>query len=389
MQLLEVNDPRTIRQFHRLPRRIYQAYPQWIEPLHQDIEKVFDREQNKYFRHGECSRWILVDNAGEAIGRVAAFVNDKTKLKDNEQPTGGMGFFECIEDERAAFMLFDQCRQWLELRGIEAMDGPINFGDRDRWWGLLIDGFQLPPTYGMSYHPPYYRTFFEAYGFKEYFQQYIFGRKVADPLSPRLLDKARMVAADPNYSFRHLDKKQLEKFTEDFRIIYNKAWAGHSGVAAMSEAQAKNIMRQLKPIMDEEILWFGYYKEEPIAFFLMLPELNQIFKYLNGNLDWWGKIKFVWYRWRGACRNMFGIAFGIVPAYQGKGVDGAIVEAARVQVQETNPRYDYFEMNWIGDFNPKMLRVAEQVGGDIVKTYVTYRFLFDRMKPFKRCPIKS
>ena len=84
---------------------------------------------------------------------------------------------------------------------------------------------------------------------------------------------------------------------------------------------------------------------------------------------------------------MFGLVFGIVPAHQGKGVEGALIMAARQMVQDDYHRYEDFEMNWIGDFNPKMLRVAEQVGGYIAKTHVTYRKLFDESKPFKRHPM--
>jgi hypothetical protein len=154
----------------------------------------------------------------------------------------------------------------------------------------------------------------------------------------------------------------------------------------MTSAQAKAIIHQLKPIIDEKIVWFGYFQEEPIAFFIMLPEVNQIFKHVNGKLDWMGKLKFVWHKWRKTCNKMFGLVFGIVPEHQGKGVEGALIMAARQMVQDDYHRYENFEMNWIGDFNPKMLRVAEQVGGYIAKTHITYRKLFDESKEFKRHP---
>src|SRR5690606_31426253 len=114
MRLTEVTTPQHIREFLMLPVRLYRNVPQWIRPLDADIESVFDRERNKAFRHGECIRWILTDDAGRTIGRIAAFVNEKTSMKGNEQPTGGMGFFECIEDREAAFMMFDACKKWLQ-----------------------------------------------------------------------------------------------------------------------------------------------------------------------------------------------------------------------------------------------------------------------------------
>lgn len=386
MQLIPVNDKRTEQEFLLLPVQLYKDDPYWIRPLDNDVIGVFDPQKNKSFRHGDAARWILQDQQGKTIGRVAAFENKKSKNKGNDQPTGGMGFFECINDQQAAFMLFDACKEWLQERGMEAMDGPINFGDRDKWWGLLVDGFDIEPNYLQHYNYPYYQDLFEAYGFQLYFQQYTYARKTRDPLSPRLAEKAQMVSEDKAYSFRYMRLKQLAKYAEDFRIIYNQAWGGH-GVPDMSSAQARAIIKQLKPIIDEKIVWFGYYNDEPIAFFIMLPEMNQIFKYLNGKLNWWGKLKFVWHKWRKTCNKMFGLVFGIVPDHQGKGVEGALIMAARQMVQDDYHRYEDFEMNWIGDFNPKMLRVAEQVGGYIAKTHVTYRKLFDESKPFKRHPI--
>src|SRR5436190_20183286 len=143
MKLAEVTNQQEALDFLRLPVRLYANESRWIRPLDVDIENVFDPEKNKTFRQGECIRWILVNDAGETIGRVAAFVNKKTVTKGNDQPTGGMGFFECINDQSAPFMLFDACKNWLASKGMEAMDGPVNFGSRDRWGGLLIEGFGL------------------------------------------------------------------------------------------------------------------------------------------------------------------------------------------------------------------------------------------------------
>jgi hypothetical protein len=387
MELKEVKTPDEARAFLQLPLQLYKDTPRWIRPLDKDIDSVFDSEKNKAFRHGECVRWLLFNEQHQIIGRVAAFVNQKTVNKGNKQPTGGIGFFECINDQRAAFMLFDQCKQWLQQRGMEAMDGPINFGDRDRWWGLLIEGYDREPNYQCNYQHPYYKNFFEAYGFQVYFYQLTFGRKVMGPLTEKLQVKADLVAKDPNYSFRYLRKSELKKLPGLMQSIYNRAWANRGEIPEMTETQARHIVKQMKPIIDEKLLWFGFYKNDPIIFFLSLPEVNQIFKHLNGRLDWLGKLKFLWHQWRGTNRKAFGVLFGVVPEHQGKGVDGAIIMAFRKLMQEDYRQYDEYEMNWIGDFNPKMIRVAEQINTQVVKRHATYRKLFDEMKPFTRMPI--
>jgi len=386
MKIIEVSDKHTSKKFILLPVKLYQDQPFYIRPLDQDIEAVFDQKKNKSFRQGECIRWILMDDNNCTIGRVAAFHNKKTANKNNDQPTGGIGFFECVNDQSAAFMLFDQSKRWLQDKGMEAMDGPINFGERDKWWGLLVDGFELEPNYGINYNLPYYRGLFEAYGFRDYFQQFTYGRKTRDKLGEVLQKKADRIFEDPDFSFRHVKISELSKYAEDFRIVYNKAWARH-GVPKMSSAQAKSIMKQMKPIMDERIVWFGYYREEPICFYVNLLEVNQIFKHLNGNLNLWGKLKFLWYKKRGVIDKMVGVAFGVTPEHQGKGIEGALIIATASFVQTEACPYINLEFNWIGDFNPKMIKVLEQVGCKLAKTHITYRKLFDKNKPFKRARV--
>ena len=387
MTIKEVTSTQDVKEFLGLPVRLYKNCPHWIRPLDKDMEAVFDKGKNKAFRHGECCRWVLQDRDGSTIGRVAAFVNNKTVNKGNDQPTGGMGFFECIENKEAAFLLFDTCKEWLAGRGMEAMDGPINFGNRDRWWGLLVEGFDRDPNYQCNYNFPYYQDFFESYGFKVYFKQFTFARHIMDPLSPKLEAKAKKIAGDKDYEFRHLRRNEVARLPEYLMTVYNHAWANRAETPELSIQQAKLIVKQMKPIMDLRLLYFGFYKGEPVSFYLSLPEINQIFKYVNGRLDWIGKAKFFWHTLLKTNRKAFGILFGIVPGHQGKGVDGAMVLSARDVLQEKYRRYDDYEMNWIGDFNPKMIVVVEQVGAHVCKTHHTYRKLFDEEKPFKRHPI--
>ena len=164
--------------------------------------------------------------------------------------------------------------------------------------GLLIDGFDREPNYQCNYHFPYYQQLFENYGFEVYFKQFTFGRNVFEPLATRLKEKADKANRDPNYSFRHIEKRKLKQYAEDFRTVYNDAWARHPGVAKMSSLQANAIIKKMKPIMDEKIMWFAYHKEKPVGFYINIPELNQVFKHVNGKLDLIGKIKFLYHKIR-------------------------------------------------------------------------------------------
>jgi hypothetical protein len=169
MHLIEVLTPFHRNQFFNLSFDIYKSDENWVCPLQNDIESVFDPKKNNFFNFGKCTRWILLDENAKTIGRIAAFINFK-KANLEVVPTGGCGFFECIEDQAAANMLFDTAKEWLVQNGMQAMIGPVNFGENDMWWGLLIEGFKQP-FYGMNYNPPYYKNLFESYGFTIKYEQ--------------------------------------------------------------------------------------------------------------------------------------------------------------------------------------------------------------------------
>src|SRR5215469_634485 len=226
MQLIEVTDRKTAKEFIEVNVLINKTEPNYIRPLDKDIHDVFDPQKNKAFRSGEAVRWILKDGEGKLIGRIAAFVNKKYKTKGDEGSVGGVGFFDCINDQNAADMLFDVAKHWLLQRGMYAMDGPINFGERDRWWGLLVEGFQ-PPVYCLNYNPPYYQQLFENYGFRDFFNQLCFGYDPKRKMNDKTFKRHEVLAKDPGYSAKHIKKNNLEKFALDFTTIYNKAWAGH------------------------------------------------------------------------------------------------------------------------------------------------------------------
>ncbi|HKR03661.1 MAG TPA: hypothetical protein VJY62_03420 [Bacteroidia bacterium] len=384
MQIVEVKTAKDRSDFLLLPLEIYKNDPNWIRPLDQDIEGVFDPGKNKFFRHGDCIRWLLKDESGKVIGRVAAFINKRLANK-NEQPTGGMGFFECINNKDAAFLLFDTCKNWLEERGMEAMDGPVNFGERDSWWGLMIEGFH-PPGYKMNYNPVYYREFFESYGFQTYFKQLCFALKVPDRPQEKFYKRHAAIESDPGYKAVYLKKNQLKKFAEDFRTIYNKAWARHGGGKELESKQVQMFFKKMKPVIDEKIVWYVYYKDEPVAMWINIPDINQYFKKFNGKFGWFEKIRFFFMMKKSRTKKFVGLVFGVVPEHQAKGVDSfLIIESAKIiQVQKL---YEEFEMQWIGDFNPKMIAISEDLGTWLNRTFITYRYLFDRAKEFKRHPV--
>ena len=388
-RLKEVVTSRDEREWLDLPKRIYKEYPQWVCPLDDDIRKVFDKSRNELFAEGEAIRWIALDSEGKVVGRIAAFY-DREHALSYEQPTGGCGFFEAIDDQELADTLFDAARKWLSKRGLEAMDGPVNFGSRDSWWGLLVEGFEFEPLYGNPYNPPYYKALFENYGFQNYFNQNSYGWRVyEDNLSEIALEKAHRLLSNPSYHIERINMRDLEGEAENFRQIYNKAWSLFTGVKPMEKEEAQAMLQKIKPIIDPNLIYFAYHEQEPLGFFIMVPDLNSIIGRFRGKFGIINQLRLLWnLKVTRSCDRVFGIIFGITPDYHGKGVESAIMtHILETYVSTKRNRYKSFEFAWIGDFNPVMNRMIERyVCAKRHKMHTTYRYLFNRTKEFTRCP---
>ncbi len=385
MNLLKVTDRKTERMFLDTARIINKNDETWVCPLDKDIKGVFDRNVNTYFRHGIAERWILADASGKSAGRIAAFI-DFNLSGSYDQPTGGIGFFECVNDKDAAFLLFDTAKEWLKTKGMEAMDGPINFGETDKYWGLLVNGF-THPSFDVPYNPPYYQALFESYGFQVYYKMEGFHLDITKPLPERLSKIAEWVLNKPGYEFRHFSWKEEEKYTKDFAEVFNEAWASFKEhFEPLEPAYISATLKKAKPIVDEEFIWLAYFEDKPIAIFLMFPDLNQILRHLNGKLDPLSMLKFLWLKRRKTMTRAKGLLMGVIPQYQNHGIESAFIHNL-VNVFRHKPHYTEIEFSWVADFNPRMRKIFIAVGCKPAKNYITYRYLFDRSKEFKRYPI--
>jgi GNAT superfamily N-acetyltransferase len=387
MQIIPVSDATTAKQFLQTAVSLYKNDLYWTQPLDKDINDVFNPAKNKAFRFGEAQRWIVKNDAGKLVGRIAAFVNSKYKNKGDEGAVGGIGFFECENSQHTANLLLDTAKEWLQQKGMYAIDGPINFGERDRWWGMVTDGFHSP-LYCMNYNPPFYIDLFKNYGFQVFYNQICFGFDPRKPLSDKIIDRHRLLEAEGNFAFKTIKKNELEKFALDFSIVYNKAWAGHGGLKEMSKEQVLLLFKKMKPVIDERIVYFAYHKNEPIAIFLNIPDLNHYFKRMRGKFGLLQKLYFLWLKLFNPSQKFNGLIFGVVPEWQGKGVDAYLIrECGKILQTPPYPYIDY-EMQWIGDFNPKMINVAENFADTFrTRNLATWRYIIDTTKTFKRHPI--
>jgi hypothetical protein len=285
-----------------------------------------------------------------------------------------MGFFECINNKEAAFLLFDTCKNWLRSKGMESMDGPINFGEKDRFWGLMVKGFSNP-SYLENYNPPYYQELFEAYGFQKIVEQSTSEILLEDFNHERFSRIASRVINNPAYRFEHYKDKELERFAHDFMTIYNQAWSNRPDFSPMTMDRIILTPKALRPILREDLIWFVYANNEPAGFYINTIEVNQIFKHLNGKLDLLGKLKFLWYKNFGRINRARGIVFGVIPKYQNLGLEtGMIMKMYDSLMKDRQIRAS--ELAWIGDFNPKMHSLFHSLGAKTSKVHFTYHYPF-------------
>ncbi len=385
MDIIRVIDKKHKREFLEVPKILYKDDDVWVCPLDIHINDIFDPGKNVFYKHGEAERWILKDEKGTLAGRIAAFIDNNTALK-NDQPTGGVGFFECINDKQSAFLLFDTAREWLKTKGMEAMDGPINFGETDKYWGLLVDGF-THPSFEISYNHKYYQDLFESYGFRTYYKQEGFHLDLTKKLPERIMKIADWVINKPGYRYEHFVWERLEEQLPDFVEVFNTVWATFKeNFEPLEPEYIRKTMKKSKAIIEEEFIWLAYHENRPIAIYLMYPDVNQILKHFKGRIGVLGLFKFIYLKQRKTITRARGVLMGVIPEFQGLGVEVAIIHNLS-KVFERKPHYKEIEFNWVGDFNPKMRKIFMSVGSVPVKHYITYRYLFNRNAPFKRYPI--
>ena len=388
MKAVEVKTKQERKEFLDFPKKLYKEDTNWVCQLDSGIESVFDPEKNHTYMHGEAIRWILKDHNDHTIGRIAAFI-DKVRSSANRQPTGGIGYFEVIENEEAAIILFNTALDWHIARGMEAIDGPINFGENDNNWGLLVDGF-MQQGFGMPYHKKYYRVFFEKYGFRNYFEQYSYHRNVRDvdnkivQFPERLMKIARWLSGRQGYSFHHFEYREKEKYVKDITDIYNSTWSVFKeDFTPIDPVFLNESLEKAKLIIDEKLIWFAYFNDKPIAFFVLFPDLNQILKHFNGRLHPLNMVRFAYYKLTHKMTRMRAIVGGVHPNYQNSGVESAIF-LQLYQVFKKRPWFKELELSWVGDFNPKMIAIYEALGAKKAKTHITYRYLINPELPFIR-----
>ncbi len=379
-EITQVKTRQDKKKFLQVAREIYNNDPVWICPLDIQIDRIFNPAHNTYFLHGMAERWVVQQN-DKLAGRIAAFI-DERKINNSSLRVGGIGFFECINDHRVAHLLFDTAIAWLKSKNIEAVDGPVNFGENDRYWGLMTEGFTEVP-FTTNYNKPYYHGLFEEYGFNVYYEMFTSEIDLGKPMDERFSRIAEWVQRKTDVCFQHPTMKSLPRYADHFREIYNEAWQFHDGFTPMTKEQAQKFAREMKNVLIPELIPFAFVRNEPAGFIAGMPDLNQIFRSFNGKaglirllqFKWRSRNNFSWYLKRSILTRVHAIAIGVKPKFQQYGLETGLMLSSLEKIRKMG--FKKIELRWAGDFNPKIIRLHKAIGAVRNRKHVTYRYVFN------------
>lgn len=369
MQLITVDSEASWKLFHRVPHRIYKNDPHWIAPLEMDVRNIFRPEKNTAWSEGTAQCFVLLDEQGAPAGRIAAFV-DHAANRHQEHPLGGIGFFECIDREEYARALLEHAEAFLAAQGVEIIEGPVNFGERDKFWGLLVKGF-LPPLYQENYNPPYYEGFFLNAGFIPFEQVLTYAGDSSRIPVERFVQIAQRQKERHPMRVEGLDYNQLEKFSRDFAVVYNASFAAFDHFHPISQDLVRNMLVQAKPIADPQIAALAYYEDKPAGFIALYPDINPMLRHAKGKLNWWTTPLFLFKKRFATTFTAKGMGFGIHPDYQSKGIFALLMEYL------CSPRnvYRYPRMCLAGirAHNHAIRSIYSKMDVEIERVHVSYR----------------
>jgi GNAT superfamily N-acetyltransferase len=357
MKIITVQSKKEWKQFHQVPFRVYKDNPHWVCPLISDIDNIFDPSVNKYLKEGEAQAFVLLDSNNKPAGRIATFIDHKRNREQNTA-AGGIGYFECINDKDMAAALLQHAENYLAGKGVNTIDGPINLGERDKFWGLLVKGYDEPPYFQENYHPEYYKAFFEDNGYRPYEQVLTLTTRMSTAPIDRFMKIAERARAKYPFRIEELDFKKVEKYAEDSAEVYNEAFKHSPYFQPLKGNQVMLMFESIKALLDPKMVIFAYFDDHPVAFSAFLPDLNPYLKGLRGKLNWWRLPIFLFRLKTAKVKNVKGVAFGIHPEYQGKGVFPIL--AAHMNNDHNHKRYDKVIMATIRGHNIKMVKTCMQ-----------------------------
>ena len=369
LEVSEVTSRRERNALIKFPWRIYANDPAWVPPLIIERKAFLDRRRHPFYQHGDAALF-LARRDGEIVGRIMAS-DDPNYISLHQSNVGCFGLFECINDGDVATALFEGAARWLRKRGRSEMMGPIDYST-NYVCGLLIDGFQFPPTILTAHNPPYYRHLIESCGFTKAKDWYAWW--FADPAkaTTHLRRLAARFRRRCSAVIRPANLKNIRDESRRLRQIYNQAWEKNWGFVPFTEAEIEFMTRELKPLLVPEFAWIAEIGNEPVGFTLCLPDINVALQKIDGRLTRFGLpiglIKLLLYKRR--IRKGRLIALGVVAKYRRAGIAEMLVLQV---IEETMVKRGMTgELSMTLEDNFMINRFLEAIGAQRYKTYRIY-----------------
>lgn len=359
---------RGIRRFLRVPFRIYSRDPNWVAPLLMDRLRVF-LQANPFFQHAEMALWVA-RRRGVDVGSIAAIIDHNYNAFHKDR-AAFFGFFECVNDADVARMLVEAVRRWATARGATHLLGPMNPSTNEEC-GLLIDGFDGPPTFMMPYNPPYYAELLERCGFSKAKDLLAFHVDVKRcPLDRLGRIAERTLARHPELKLKPVTLRTLSEDLAKIKTVYNSAWEANWGFVPMTDAEIEFMTARLKPVFMEGLVWYAEWAGEPVGFMLALPDYNLVFRHLRGRLLTPRLVLVLPYllglRRPHRCRVLI---LGVRREYRNRGIEAALlVEGFRAGIRAGITEA---EASWILEDNHVMCNTMGFFGGRVYRRYRIY-----------------
>ena len=355
------------RRFQRLPWSIYAGDHNWVPPILAQERELLGWRHHPFFDNAEIVT-LLAERGGLAVGRLAVLINHVHNHKYNEQ-RGFFGFFECIDDAAVAGGLFEAGQDWLRQRGMTAVRGPVN-PSLNYTCGLLIDGFDCPPCFLMTYNPPYYAALLETCGFAK--AQDLYAYEMDMNMLRVLVERYKLAVLAalnrPDMVIRPINSAMIQQEIETYLDIYNRSLDGTWGFTPLQPREARHIASELKHLIVPQFTAFVEIDGQPIGAFFALLDYNQILAKLNGRLFPFGVVRLMTGRRKiTAVRAM---AMTMVPGFQDAGLSAVLIDNLTGPAKKWG--IQRWELSWILESNSRSLGSLERVGMKRIKTYRIY-----------------
>lgn len=341
VSITPVQNSSDLKEFIRLPWMIYRGNKVWVPPLMVDVKNMLDRKKNPFYEHSETQEF-LARRDGKVVGRISAIWNNNHN-KFHDEKCGMWGFFECINDQEVANALFDAAKAWTKTRGADTFSGPFNLTTNDAI-GLLLDAYELPPVVMCTYNPPYYVDLVDKYGFVKAKDVLAMYRDDSTPVPERVSAIVEKLAKRGGFTIRDVNLKKWNEEVELIRQLYNKCWEKNWGFVPMTEHEFNHTAKDLKMIVDPEMVFVAEVNGEAVGFQLNLPDANELTRVANGRLFPFGLIKILVKSWFHKFRTVRVMLTGILPEYRNRGIDMVFVH--RIYMVATSKGYKVADQSW-------------------------------------------